>query len=227
MIAACQANNVALGIAYYRHFYPAIAQIKRIIASGEIGTVVMTQINAFEYFNPAPDHARHWFVQKAHAGGGPMFDFGCHRIEMLVNMLGPVKDVTSMVGNVLFEREVDDTAIAVMSFVHGGYATLSVTHAAREPQDTLDIFGSEGSLHVAVLNQGELRVTRGTETRLELLPPAANIHAPLIEEFVDAVTGGRAPAVTGEMGRTVASVEEQIYAALTGMDRDSDRENRR
>src|SRR6266849_5595278 len=34
MIAACRTNNVKLGIAYYRHFYPVIARVKSIIASG-------------------------------------------------------------------------------------------------------------------------------------------------------------------------------------------------
>jgi predicted dehydrogenase len=212
MIAACRANNVALGIAYYRHMYPAIAGIKRIIASGEIGTVVMTQINAFEYFDPAADHPRHWLTVKARAGGGPMFDFGCHRLEILVNLFGPVRDVTSMVGNVVFERDVEDTAIAVLSFEQGGYATLSVTHASNEPQDTLDIYGTAGSIHVAPLNGGEVRVVRGGMERVESLPTAANIHAPLIEEFMQAIAAGREPAVTGEMGRVVASLEARIYA---------------
>jgi predicted dehydrogenase len=214
MIAACRANNVALGIAYYRHMYPAIAGIKRILASGEIGTVVMTQINAFEYFDPAPDHPRHWFTVKAKAGGGPMFDFGCHRLEILVNLFGPVRDVTSMVGNVApFKRDVEDTAIALLSFDQGSYAALSVTHASNEPQDTLDIYGTAGSIHVAALNAGEVRVRVGGVERVESLPPAANIHAPLIEEFMDAVAAGRQPGVTGEMGRDVARLEEWIYSA--------------
>jgi len=212
MIAACRANHVSLGIAYYRHMYPVIAGIKRIIASGEIGALVMTQINAFEYFDPSPDHPRYWFTVKEKAGGGPMFDFGCHRLEILVNLFGPVRDVTSMVGNVAFKRDVEDTAIAVLSFERGSYATLSVTHASNEPQDTLDIYGTGGSIHVSPLNSGEMRVQVGGVERVELLPPASNIHAPLIEEFTQAVTSGRAPAVTGEMGREVALLEERIYA---------------
>lgn len=213
MIAACKANAVALGIAYYRHMYPAVAAIKRIIASGEIGAVAMAQVNAFEYFDPAPDHPRHWFTVKAKAGGGPMFDFGCHRLEVLVDVFGPVREATSMVGNVTrFERDVEDTAIALLSFERAGYATLSVTHASNEPQDTLDIYGTKGSIHVAPLNSGEVRVRVDGAERIESLPPATNIHAPLIEEFMEAVAAGRAPAVNGEMGRVVAALVERIYA---------------
>jgi predicted dehydrogenase len=214
MIAACRANDVTLGIAYYRHMYPAIAGIKRIIGAGEIGTVVMTQINAFEYFDPVPDHPRHWFTVKEKAGGGPMFDFGCHRLEILVDVFGPVSGVTSVVGNVApFHRDVEDTAIAVLAFERGSYATLSVTHASNEPQDTLDVYGTLGSIHIAPLNSGEVRVRIGGVERVESLPPAANIHAPLIEEFMQAVAAGREPAVTGEMGRAVARLEERIYSA--------------
>src|SRR5262249_57676488 len=54
MIAACESGHVALGVAYYRRFYPAIRRVKEIIASGEIGKPVIAQINAFERFNPAP-----------------------------------------------------------------------------------------------------------------------------------------------------------------------------
>ena len=212
MIAACRANGVTLGIAYYRHLYPAVTRIRQLIASGEIGAVVMAQINAFEHFNPAPDHPRHWLVT-ARAGGGPMFDFGCHRLEVLVDLCGPVRDVKSVVGNVAFEREVEDTAIALLTFERGGYGTLAVTHAAREPQDTLDVFGTDGSLHVAVLNEGSVRVVRGEEQRIESLPPAANMHLPLIAEFVESVAARRAPAVAGETGRAIAALEERIYAA--------------
>src|SRR5258705_8008831 len=37
MLAACESNNVKLGIAYYRHFYPVVKRVKDVIVSGEIG----------------------------------------------------------------------------------------------------------------------------------------------------------------------------------------------
>ena len=213
MIAACRSNGVALGVAYYRHFYPAVARIRNILASGDVGDPVLAQVNAFEHFDPPPEHPRHWLVVREQAGGGPMFDFGCHRIEVLLDLLGPVRGVTSMVGNVAFRRDVEDTAIAVLEFERGGYATLSVTHAAREPQDTLTIFGTEGSIHVESLNAGVMRVRRGSHETVESLPPHANLHQPLIEDFTVAVLAKRTPTVTGEIGRAVAVVEERIYAA--------------
>lgn len=215
MIAACQAHGVKLGIAYYRHFYPVIQRVKELLTRGEIGQPVLAQINAFERFNPSPDHSRYWFVKKAQAGGGPMMDFGCHRIEALLNLFGTIERVRSSVGNVLFEREVEDTAVAVFDFTSQTRGVLSVTHAAWEAQDTLTIFGSAGSLHIPVLNQGVLQIRTAAGERSEAHPPHPNIHQPLIADFTRAVLADRAPAVGGAVGREVARLEELIYRALS------------
>ena len=211
MIAACRAHGVRLGIAYYRHFYPVIGRIKDILASGEIGSVTLAQMNAFEWFNPAVGQPRHWLVTRE-AGGGPMFDFGCHRIEVLLHLFGPVRRVQGLTATVAFDREVEDTAGALFQFERGPCAGLMVTHAAAEPVDTLSLFGTRGSIHVDALTTGDMRVSAGGASRTECHPPASNIHQPSIEDFVDAVFSGREPAVPGEAGRAVAAIEERIYA---------------
>ena len=215
MIAACRNSNVKLGVAYYRHFYPLIARLKSIVESGEIGVPVLIQINAFEWFNPTTDHPRSWLLDKDLAGGGPMFDFGCHRIEVLSNIVGPITEVRAMTANVLFDREVEDTATVLFRFEGGACGVLSVSHAALEPKDTVEIFGSLGSLHVPVLNEGNLRLVTKQGERSESHPPAANLHAPLIEDFTTAVLTDREPAVSGEIGRAVAMIEEKIYMGRT------------
>ncbi|HEY6804254.1 MAG TPA: Gfo/Idh/MocA family oxidoreductase [Pyrinomonadaceae bacterium] len=213
MIDACRTNNVKLGIAYYRHFYPVVRRIKEVLGSGEIGTPVVAQINAFEWFDPAADHPRAWLLKKDQSGGGPMFDFGCHRIEVLLDLFGKVSEVKSTMTNAFFKREVEDVGIATFQFEQGVCATLTVAHSAREPQDTLDVFGSKGSLHVNVLNEGTLRVLSDGSERIETLPPASNIHQPLIEDFAQAVIDDREPIVTGQIGRTVAELEAQFFSA--------------
>jgi predicted dehydrogenase len=211
VITACAANKVTLGIAYYRHFYPVVDRIKQIISDGEIGTPVIAQINAFEWFDPEPANPRRWLIEKAQSGGGPMFDFGCHRIEVLLNILGPIVATSATLQTVLFDREVEDTAVAVFQFERGACGSLMVTHAAREAQDTLQIFGSRGSLHVASLNEGSVQIKVGETERVETLPPALNFHQPLIDDFTQAVLHGRQPKVGGEAGRAVAKIEAAIY----------------
>jgi predicted dehydrogenase len=211
MIDAGRSHRVKLGIAYYRRFYPVVARVKGIIESGEIGVPSLAQIQAFEQFNPAAGDPRSWLLQKHLSGGGPMFDFGCHRIEVLLNIFGPISEVKALIANTVFDREVEDTASALFRFAGGACAALSVSHAAAEAKDTLNIFGSLGSIHVSILNQGKLRVIGKLGERNEAHPPQANLHAPLIEDFTKAVFGDREPEVSGETGRQVAIIEEEIY----------------
>lgn len=211
MNAAAEANGVRLGVAYYRRFYPAVERVRAILGSGEIGAPVVAQMNAFERFEPGPEHPRRWLIEKGLSGGGPMFDFGCHRIEVLLNLFGRAAEVRGLTSNVLFEREVEDTACALLKFEGGTQAVITVTHAAREPQDTLLIFGSEGSVRVEALNEGRLTIRTAGGERTESHPPHANLHQPLVEDFARAVAEGRPPRVDGAAGRAVSEVLELIY----------------
>jgi predicted dehydrogenase len=212
MIAVCDFEDVTLGVAYYRRFYPAIRRIKEIIASGQIGKPIIAQINAFERFNPSPGEDRYWLLEKSKSGGGPMMDFGCHRIEILINLFGPIERTTAVIGRALFDREVEDTCIAGFEFENGTQASLAVTHAAFESRDTLDIYCAEGSIHTPSLNRGEIRIVTAAGERIESHPPHANLHHPLIEDFTRAALDGREPEVGGDVGRSVALIEEKINA---------------
>jgi predicted dehydrogenase len=212
MVAAAREHGVQLGVAYYRHHYPVVARLREMIASGEIGRPVLVQVQAFELFDPPPGDARAWLLKKSESGGGPMMDFGCHRIEVLLDVLGPVVEVRGMPANVRFrDREVEDTCVAHLRFRSGAEAVLAVTHAAQESRDSVQLFASGGSAHVDVLNRGHLRIVTADGVREERHLPHANLHQPLVEDFVAAVRGGRSPAVTGEIGLEVNRVLAAIY----------------
>jgi predicted dehydrogenase len=212
MIAACRARGVRLGVAYYRHFYEAVIRVRALIESGAIGAPVFAQMVASEPFDPQPGAPRSWLVQRSRSGGGPMADFGCHRLEVLLHLLGPVARARSVVATVALRREVEDTAAALLQFERGACAMVAVTNAAAERQDTLDVLGTRGSIHAASLNGGDVVVRIGGDERIESHPPASNVHTPLVEEFVDAVRNGRDPAVDGAVGRAVAVIQDEIYA---------------
>jgi len=212
MIAACRASDVRLGVAYYRRFYPAVRRAADILASGEIGEPVFAQMIASEPFDPRPGAPRYWLVQRSESGGGPMADFGCHRVEVLLHLLGPVRQVKSLVAQVVLQRDVEDTAVALLEFARGACAVVAVTNAAADRQDTLDLFCSKGSIRVGSLNSGEIIVHAAGLDRRESHPPPANVHVPLVEDFVSAVHARREPTVDGSAARAVAVVQDDIYA---------------
>jgi len=212
MIDACRSANVRLGIAYYRHFYPVVIRIRQLIAAGAIGSPVFAQMVASEPFDPAPGAPRYWLVQPSQSGGGPMADFGCHRIEVLLHLLGPVASVAGVVTRAALEREVEDTAAALLQFETGACAMVAATNAAATRLDTLEIHGTRGTIRATSLNSGDLVLVVDGKELVESHPPAANVHVPLVEDFVDAVQHGRDPAVDGRAGRAVAVIQDGIYS---------------
>lgn len=211
MIETCEKHDVTLGVAYYRHFYPVIKRVKEIVSSGEIGEPVIVEIHAFEWFDRKPDEPRYWLLEKKLSGGGPMMDFGCHRIEVLQHLFGAVKEMQSQIFNVHFKREVEDTAYTSLFFENHTHAIIRVTHAAYEARDTLDIFGTKGTIHIPVLNDGTLFVKTEKGKRTEHHPPHQNVHQPLIEDFTNAVLENRDPAVDGLVGREITLIIDKIY----------------
>lgn len=211
MIETCKKHDVALSVAYYRHFYPVIAHAKDVILSGEIGDPVIVEVHAFEWFDRKPGEPRYWLLEKEKSGGGPMMDFGCHRIEVLQHIFGNVKELQSGLFNVHFKREVEDTAFVSLLFENNTQAIIRVSHAAFEAQDTLEIYGTKGSIHVPVLN-GETMIVRTEKgERIESHPPHQNVHQPLIEDFTKAVLKKRTPVVDGTIGREVTLILDNIY----------------
>ena len=216
MCAAARAHGVRLGVAYYRHHYAIVGRLRALVASGEIGRPVLANVQAFEHFDPGPDHPRAWLLRRSESGGGPMMDFGCHRIEVLLDVLGPVAETIGFPTNAyLPHRDVEDTCVARLGFRSGAQAVLAVSHATRESRDSIEIFGTAGSAHVPVLNQGRLRIVTAEGAREEDHPPPSNLHQPLVADFVAAVQGQRPPTVTGEIGQEVSRVLAAIYAART------------
>ncbi len=212
MIQACAENNVQLSVAYYRHFYPVIARMKQIIQSGVLGDIALVQINAFETFDKKPGEPRSWFLQKELSGGGPMMDFGCHRIEVLQNLMGPLQSAKGVTSNAHFHnRTVEDTAVAVLANNRGSIGVVSVTHTSYIPRDTLDVYAESGHLSVQRLNDGDLTITTAQGQIVERHPPHLNLHIPHIYDFTCALLENRPPTFLGKHAREISRILDLIY----------------
>jgi predicted dehydrogenase len=213
MIAAAEANRVKLGVAYYRRFYPILQRLKQLLDEGAIGAPVAAQADAFEAFNPGLEHPRRWIVEKDRSGGGPMFDFGCHRLEVFLTLFGRVAEARGLTAQVALARSVEDTAVALLRFESGPVGIVRVTHATSQSKDTLDVYGRTGSIHIPKLNGSELRIRANAGETVEQHPPPQNLHQPLIEQFVRAVLDDEAPAVDGRLGREVNRLLAAVYGS--------------
>jgi predicted dehydrogenase len=107
--------------------------------------------------------------------------------------------------------EVEDTTISILEFQNESRGLLAVSRAVEEPQDSLDIYGSAGSIHVPVLNKGAMTVYTAAGRRQEDHPPHQNLHLPCINAAAAAFLQNRETPVPGETGLRVAEIIEEIY----------------
>jgi len=211
ILAASRTSTGHLGVAYYRHFYPAVRRVKAILESGEIGKPILVTTETCETFLPPVDHPRRWILEKQQAGGGCLMDFGCHRIEVMLNLLGQEAAAGGVGGCVYTDHDVEDTATVAIRFANGANGVVSVTRGGTIERDTLHVQGTGGSLRVDNLNGGWLTVKSDQGTRQETLPCHANPHLPLIEDFCRAIAEDRPPAVDAETGWRVQRIIDAVY----------------
>ena len=211
MVDAARQNRVHLGVSYYRRFFPVVQRLKEVLAGGEIGHVMQVRIDAAETPLFSEDHPRYWIFEKDKAGGGCLMDFGCHRIELLLHLLGPVETVKAATGRVYDRHEVEDVATLLLTFENGAHGLLSVMRGGTEDRDTFTVFGTEGSVRVNTLSQGILTIVGARGSRTETLPPHDNFHLPLIEDFTRSLLKGTVPQVDGRIGLRVQQIVDDAY----------------
>jgi 1,5-anhydro-D-fructose reductase (1,5-anhydro-D-mannitol-forming) len=204
MQQASEESARVLGIAYYRRTYPKVNRARDLIAAGAIGRPVFAEATAHDWFNPG-DGFRSWLVDPAQAGGGPLYDIGCHRIDLLNYLFGAPVRATSQLSTVVQPFAVEDNATVLIEYDSGVRGLVDVRWHSRVSRDEFRIRGTEGEMDLSPLNSPDLVYAGGAEQ----LPAHPNLHYPCIEEFVTSVLDGRAPRSTGRTALRTQWVLEQ------------------
>ncbi len=211
MIDVCRRQNVKLGVAYYRRYYPVVEHIKQLIESGEIGDVLSVSVATAAAFAMTPEDDGYWRVIPEQGGGGALMDIGSHRINLLLYLFGNIADVRCFAGTVAADYESEDSASLVMQFHNGIHGSLQCFFGCPVDPDEFTVIGTKGRLRSAPLNGGSLTIELSAQTRNELHPPNENFNVPLIADFVEAIENDREPLVSGEDGRDVNVVMARAY----------------
>jgi len=203
--AAAEAGRV-LGIAYYRRMYPKVLRARQLLAEGVIGRPVLAEISCHDWFNA--EAGRGWLVDPAMAGGGPLYDIGSHRIDLLNDFFGEPVAVTAQRSNHVHRRAVEDSATVLIEYACGVRGVVDVRWHCRAGRDEFRITGTDGVMDLSPLNGPLLRYPGGEEEH----PAHGNLHYPCVENFVAHVLDGV------ELRATIASsmVTDWVTAEAIG-----------
>jgi 1,5-anhydro-D-fructose reductase (1,5-anhydro-D-mannitol-forming) len=189
---AHQGSGRICAVAYYRRLFPKLLRAKQLIAEGAIGRPILAEANHHGWLEtPIDSNDRAWLRDPALAGGGPLYDKGSHRIDACNFLFGQPVRATGLLSNAVHELPVEDSATTLIAYAGGLHAVVDVRWNSRIVRDQFRIVGTEGEIDLSPLNGPALRLLDSAgHFREEHLPTHANVHYPLIENFVGAVLDG-------------------------------------
>jgi myo-inositol 2-dehydrogenase/D-chiro-inositol 1-dehydrogenase len=148
LMAEVEASEAPFQLGFQRRFDPAYVEARRLVASGELGTVYMLSLRSHD-----PEPASEEFIASS---GGMFSDLSIHDLDVLRFLTaGDVEEVYclgSARGFPLYEKYQDYAmAVATMKLVDGTPAVLSwARHDPLGHDVRTEIFGSRDSVSVGV-----------------------------------------------------------------------------
>ena len=204
MLRAAEESGKMLGVAYYRRAYPKVQRAQQLLDAGAIGKPVLAELTCHAWFDG--QGGRSWLVDPAKAGGGPLYDIASHRIDVLNYLFGKPVRATGHLSNVVHRYAVEDNATVMIEYESGLRGVVDVRWHSKVKRDECRIRGTEGEMDLTPLNGPELVYPGGREN----LPPHANLHYPIVENFVDAVLGKATMLCSGDSSIWTDWVTEQV-----------------
>ena len=224
LAAAAEAAGLRCGVCLQHRFRPAALHLKEALDRGALGRPLSASASIRWWRDDA------YFAQSgrgtmARDGGGVLLTQAIHTIDLLMHLMGPVRDVAGFaLTSPLRNIDTEDVAAAALRFENGAIGVLDATTVARPGfPERIEIAGSRGSA-VLVAHRLELHGADGAPP--EVLgeegsggggaDPMAFDHAPhraLITELLDAIEQDREPS---NNARSALAAQRLIEAVLAG-----------
>jgi predicted dehydrogenase len=223
IIAAGRAAGVPVFVAYYRRMLPRFHKVRELLFDARaIGTpravhAVYAAPHQTRYDDP---QRRHWHVHPEISGGGLFMDIGCHTLDILDWLFGPITRVNGQAGNQRGAYPAEDSVAMAFAFDSGLLGTALWNFDALQRQDSVEVIGDAGRLGFSTFGNGPIRLENAAGVREFQIDNPLHIQQPLIETIVAELTGqpGACPS-TAESGARTSRVMDQVlqgYRRATG-----------
>lgn len=220
-IEACNASGVMLGIGHERRFDPAIVELRRRVAAGELGALLQIEatFNQDKFLDLGSGN---WRYSAAEAPAGPMTATGIHMLDLAISFLGPVDRVMANVGTLASGLTNGDTLGVLAMFRSGAQALIGAILAT--PYDgRFALYGSQAWADVRDISHPDapsgaaVTICHKGDQREQLEFPAISAVRANIESFADAVAGKSPyPMSHEEMIWNIAALEAVFKSATSG-----------
>lgn len=156
LAAVVDLARIPATIGFAFRYAGAVQRLRSDLRAGVLGTPWLLEL--YEHnaqFHPATGRALTWKGDPRHAGGGALFEYGAHVVDLGCWLLGPVADVIASFATVIPAAALDDIAAVQVRYASGGLGTLLASWVLPGgfPGIRVRLHGSAGTAE-AVLGSG-------------------------------------------------------------------------
>ena len=208
--AAAQKAGVLLALGYNRCFFPAIAELRRRVAAGDLGTLLHMEGNfcVDRYFRLKP--GTDWKTEPGQVLAGALAD---HPLYAMIELLGPVAEVVSHASTRATKLPIADATATLLRFASGASGLLTAIGATPTYERTT-VFGSKGWAEIREGEHFTFQPLEGDAHTTEY--PSGDPERAELEAFAAAVTGEKPFPVTVDTAvHGVAVLEAMDRSART------------
>ena len=174
-------------------------------------------MSCHSWWAPAANDPKIWRVDPTKSGGGALADMGCHMVDLVIGLLGMPVSVYAKNGNLVHTYGVEDSTSALMTFASGTQLLASFAWSTKAFLHDIDIIGTDAKLSWQPFDTGKVTRSAGRDSVEFDLPNAANVHVPLVQDFVEAVRDRRPTVSPLDQALLANRVIDAVYtSAATG-----------
>jgi predicted dehydrogenase len=147
LTALAREKGAVTQVGYHNRFVGAFAEIKRLLDAGAIGEITHVLGEAYGPVVLKPKGGT--WRSKKDEGGGALYDYAAHPLNLLNWYLGAPVGVGGTVLNPIFSREIDDEVHGTLFYEGGASARISVNwsdESYRKMTTRITIWGTEGRI---------------------------------------------------------------------------------
>lgn len=202
-VAACRRAGVVLAVGTDKRWFPAMAELARIVASGALGPILHLEGHfsnevAATMFSP-------WRDDPEQSPAGGLTGTGIHVLDAMIRMAGPVRRVQAMLRSHQPAPDPHDSLSCLLDFASGVSGILAAVRSTPTFW-RVHVFGRNGSAEALGRDELVLR-NSGAAPERRHFAPVDSVRANL-EAFAAAVAGGAPyPIPPDEIVAVVAAFE--------------------
>jgi predicted dehydrogenase len=207
-VAACREAKVVLGVGQNKRFWPSMRELRRVVASGALGTLMHVE-GHYSNENSSQFFAR-WRDDPEETPGAGMTGTGIHILDAFTNIAGPAERVCAQFISHRGGHDPRDTISVLFRFKNRMSGFLGAVRASPI-YFRVHVFGDQGSIEALGETQVVVRLSGGkVESRDH---PKVDSLLAEFDAFADAVAG-RAPypITMDEMVDTIGAFEAIIQS---------------